>query len=129
MSQPPLAVGLRLCEQVIIDDRTRRVTLVNCFFRWVVEGPLSERQTFHVVAVLTSGHGTMPAALMIDRLDTGETVFLREFNVRFADPVEHYWCMLRLRRVEFPVGGVYQATLLIDGESIASTRFSILHKE
>jgi hypothetical protein len=31
--------------------------------------------------------------------------------------------------VEFPVSGVYQASLLIDGESTASTRFSVLHKE
>jgi hypothetical protein len=129
MSQRPVAVALLLCEQVIVDDRTKRLTPVNCFSRWFIAGPLSEQQSFHAVAVLTSGHGTVPGALMIDRLDTGETIVQREFRLRFADPVEQYSCLLPLRRVKFPVGGVYQATLLMDGDSIASTRFSVLHKE
>jgi hypothetical protein len=71
----------------------------------------------------------MSAALTIDRLDTGEMVFRREFPASFADPIEHYRCMVRLKRVQFPVGGAYQATLFMDGESIASTRFSVLQQE
>lgn len=129
MSQRPLAVALLLCEQVIVDEKTKRITPVNCISRWIIEGPLSEQQSFHAVAVLTSGHGSMSAALTIDRLDSGETVFRREFTAHFTDPLEQYRCMLRLRRVVFPLGGVYQASLFMDGESVASTRFSVLQKE
>src|SRR5436190_9342158 len=129
MSQRPLAVTLLLCEQIIVDDKTKRITPVNCFSRWIIEGSLTEPQSFHVLSVLTSGHGSMQAALMVDRLDTGETIFLREFAARFADPLQQYRCMLKLRRVRFPVGGVYQASLFMDGETVASTRFSVLHQE
>jgi len=71
----------------------------------------------------------MPASLRIERLDTGDTIYLREFSVGFADPLEQYCCMLRLRRVEFPVAGGYQASLLMAGESVAAASFSVLHKE
>jgi hypothetical protein len=129
MSQRPLAVGLLLCEQVIVDDHTKRLTPVNCFSKWVIEGPLEEPQAFYAVALLTSGHGSMPAALWIERLDNGDIVFLREFKVRFEDPLEQYRLMLRLRRVEFPGAGGYQASLWMDGESIAVARFSVVQKE
>lgn len=129
MSQRPLVVALLLCEQVIVDAKTKRFTPVNCFWRWLVEGSLSEPQSFHVVALLSSGHGTMAGALTIDRLDTGETIFRREFLADFVDPVEQYRCMIRLRRVQFPVANVYEAILTVDGENIASNRFSVLLQE
>jgi hypothetical protein len=37
--------------------------------------------------------------------------------------------MIRLRRVQFPVVGVYEAVLTLDGENIASSRFSVLLQE
>lgn len=129
MSQRALAVALLLCEQVIVDAKTKRLTPVNCFSRWSVEGPHPEPQSFHVVALLTSGHGKMAGALSIDRLDRGETIFRREFVADFLDPVEQYRCMIRLRRVQFPVAGAYEAVLVLDGENIASSRFSVLLQE
>ena len=129
MSQRPLAVALMLCEQVIVDAKTKRLTPVNCFSRWSVEGSLSEPQSFYPVALLSSGHGKMAGELTIDRLDTGETIFRREFLAEFLDPVEQYRCMIRLRRVPFPVAGAYEGILALDGENIASSRFSVLLQE
>jgi hypothetical protein len=37
MTQRPVAVGLLLCEQVIIEEGTRNVTPVNCFSPRAVE--------------------------------------------------------------------------------------------
>src|SRR5438874_13362972 len=123
MSQRPIAVALLLCEQVIVDAKTKRFTPVNCFSRWLVEGSLSEPQSFYVVAVLSSGHGKMAGALTIDRLDTGETIFRREFLADFVDPVEQYRCMIRLRRVPFPVAGVDDAVPTREGDNIDYSRF------
>ena len=71
----------------------------------------------------------MVGVLTIDRLDTDETIFRREFQADFLDPIEQYRCMIRLRRVQFPVAGVYEAILTFDGENIASSRFSVLVQE
>jgi hypothetical protein len=81
MSQRPLAVALVLCEQVVVDDRTHRVTPVNCFTKWLIHGPLTEKQSFYAVAVFANGHGGIRARLEIERLDTAESIFRREFTI------------------------------------------------
>src|SRR5258707_15634076 len=97
MSQQPLAVALLLCEQVIVDDKTRNLTPVNCFLERVLEDPLSERQTFHVFVVVTDGQGTMPAPLEIERLDTGEQICRKSFTLHLDTPLQHVRCGLRVR--------------------------------
>jgi hypothetical protein len=37
MAQRPIAIGLQVCEQVIYEEETRNVTLVNCFRQRYVE--------------------------------------------------------------------------------------------
>ena len=128
MAQRPLAIGLMLCEQVIVDQKTKRLTPVNCFSQWNIEGPISERQSFYALAILSSGHGSMLAELNIDNLDFDEKVFRHEFTIGFTNPLEQYRCIMRLR-VPFPASGTYQASLIMDGESIATARFFVAQKE
>ena len=33
MAKVPIAISLSLCEQVVVEERTHNVTLVNCFMR------------------------------------------------------------------------------------------------
>lgn len=129
MSQRPLAVALLLCEQFIVDDQTHYVTPVNCFNRRVLDGPLDEPQSFAVFVLLTNGAGTMPAELKITRLDTEQTIYRRRFQLQFEGPLQQVYCLLRVRQFVFPVAGAYEATLFVDGESIALRRFVVDHKE
>ena len=129
MSQRPLAVALLLCEQFIVDDKTHNVTPVNCFIRRVVDGPLDEPQSFAVFVLLTNGAGTMPAELEISRLDNEEAIYRMGFQVQFENPLKQVYCLLRIRRCVFPVAGTYEATLYVDGESIALRRFVVDQKE
>ena len=63
MSKRPVAVGLLLCEQIIVEEGTRTVTPVNCFtqrlaaaFPWIAP-------PFTVVAWLTNGAGEVARGL------------------------------------------------------------------
>ncbi len=69
MNQRPVAIGLLLCEQVIIEERTRNVTPVNCFTHRVLRRFPSEPFPFTVFAVLTDGRGKMPLDIVVERLD------------------------------------------------------------
>ena len=31
MQRQPIAIGLRLCQHAIVEEKTRNITLVNCF--------------------------------------------------------------------------------------------------
>src|SRR6266542_2527998 len=127
MKQRPIAVALLLCEQLIVDDRTANVTLVNSFSHLVLDGRVGEPQTFGIFVLLTDGLGTMPAELEIVRLDTEEVIYRKQFEVQFQSPLQQVRCLLRVRRCSFPVAGAYQATLLVEGESIALRRFLVVH--
>src|ERR1700730_521828 len=112
MKQRPVAIGLLACEQIIIEERTRNVTPVNCFTRRAVEHFPSEEVPFVVFAVLTDGAGEMPLEVRISRLDTLEEIYVRSVSCNFANPLQEIRCIVRIRGCSFPVSGYYQILLL-----------------
>jgi hypothetical protein len=125
----PVAVGLILCEQVIVEENTRNVTLVNCFTRVRVRDFPAEWQRLAVLAVLTDGLGEATVSLTVSRQDTLEEVFTQENQVRFADPLQEVRILFRLNRVSFPVPGPYQVTLLLDNELVAHRVIQVVARE
>jgi hypothetical protein len=125
MTQQPVAIALTLCEQVIVEEGTRNVTLVNCSttlkVREVPSGP--QRLVIHVT--LTDGLGAGALRFEVARLDTFETIFTRETSVTFTDPLQEVRVQLRPQGLSFPVEGRYQVSLLADGELIAQRRFRV----
>jgi hypothetical protein len=128
MNQKPVALGLHLCEQVIVEEKARNVTLVNCFTHRCVQLFPSEPITFHVVATLTDGIGEIPPELALQRLDTFEEIYRRSFSVRLANPLEEVQCIVRLRNHSFPVAGRYQAILLTGEDGLAQRTIRINFK-
>src|SRR5947209_4111556 len=128
MKQIPVAVGLHLCEQVIVESGTHNVTLVNCFtFRRVRELPAAIPLV--VVAFLADGLGEMSGELVISRLDDLEEIYRIAGKVRFATPLRVVRFVVRLRDCWFPGEGTYQVSLLIDGEPIAQRRLIVAQEK
>lgn len=74
MAQLPIAIGLVLCEQVIIEEGTRNITPVNCFNVREVDD-IPGRASFCVLAWLADGKGEKTAELVVQRLDNLDEVF------------------------------------------------------
>ena len=130
MNHTPVAIGLLICEQVIVEEKTRNVTPVNCFTHRKVVGFPSEPFPFVVFSVLADGLGEMPLEVRIYRLDTfGEVYRTVAATIRFTDPLQSVRFQLRIRDVSFPVPGHYDVALLADGEMIAQRKLVILQKE
>ena len=119
MIQRPVAVGLALCEQVIVEEKTRNVTLVNCFLRRRVRAFPSEPQHLAVFAALTDGLGEMTIGLVVQRLDTLEEVYALQNRLRFTDPLQEVRVLFRLNQLSFPAPGHYQFALFAEGELVA----------
>jgi hypothetical protein len=128
MAQRPLAVGLFLCEQVVVEKGTENITLVNCFTRRDVRRLPSEPLPFIVFAVLTDGSGSMPVKVTIQRLDNLDEIYAFTRVVPFRSPLEKVRCMLRIRNCSFPLAGEYQVTLYADNEPIAQQKLSVHRK-
>jgi hypothetical protein len=127
VAQIPVAVGLLLCEQVIIQEGTRNCTPVNCFSERFVRRVPTEPMSFELLAYLTDGMGEIRLDLVLERLDTLEEILRHSRTVRFRGPLDEMRFRVAFRNRSFPVAGGYQFQLRAGGELIAQKRFIIVH--
>jgi hypothetical protein len=125
----PVVVGLTLCDYVIVEERTKKVSLVGSFTGIAVERFPAVVPAFSLFAVVTDGIGTGTVEVIANRLDTAEEVASYRGPLRFPDQLTEVSFHLRLRQFTVPSAGLYQFTLLIDGEWVAQRRFRVYAKE
>lgn len=65
MVQRPNAVGLTLCRMVVVEEKTRNVTLVNSFQRLEFASFPAAAEPFCVYTVLTDGLGEIVLELVV----------------------------------------------------------------
>ena len=96
MMQRPVAIGLLVCEQIIFEEGTRNITLVNSFTHRIVEEFPSEPFPFVVFGLLTDGLGDISVEMRITRLDNWEVIYRRFGSLRFTDPLKEIRCIVLL---------------------------------
>src|SRR5207247_2279396 len=84
MNHLPIAIGMVLCDQVIIEERTHNVTPVNCFNARALD-TIPGQSNFFVVAWLANGLGEMMAEVVVQRLDTLDEVYRTQGKLLFSD--------------------------------------------
>jgi hypothetical protein len=115
---------LVLCELVIVDEKTRNVTPVNCFAARRLESfPASV--DFNVVAWLADGLGVMPVEIVVESLDALDDVFRVDARMRFDDPLKEKYFVARIRDCQFPEAGHYVVSLWVDRELIAHRKLRV----
>jgi hypothetical protein len=129
MVPPPVVLGLSICEKVIVEEGTRNVTLVSTFTKLVVGEFPSPSQKFAVYTVLTEGEGEGTIDLVVTQLETSEKVFEGSLPVRFTDRLMELRILFRVMTCVFPEPGMYQITLLLDGEWLAQRSLRVVERE
>jgi hypothetical protein len=127
MNHRPIAIGMVLCEQVIVEERTHNITSVNCFSIREVDD-LPDQATFFALAWLANGLGEMLAELIVERLDNLEETFRVNRQLDFPDRLHDMRFVARIRNCHLPVAGLYEVSLIIDGEPVASRKFRVRKK-
>ena len=125
MDPPPIAVTLMLCKYVHFEEGdSPKVTLVGCFSKLDVESfPVTP--SFYVYAALTNALGEPTIRIAIERLDTGEDIYIREIRTQFPTKLDTVHLSLQVKKCLFPVEGWYQATLYADGQWVARRRLKV----
>ena len=127
--QRPVVLAFVLCEQYIVEEKTRNVTLVNCFSQRFVEQDPPEPLSFVALAQLSAGQGEMPMGLVIERMDTLQRVFERYGRVRFSEQLQESRFSARVVNCVLPILGPYQVLLFAEGELIALRKFHLSQRE
>lgn len=125
MAQIPTVIGLLPCEQIVIEERTHNVTLVNCFTGFRVAQFPSERQQFAVFAALTDGLGDIELKLVVQRIETQDEIYHALRVLRFVDRLQEVRFLFRVTNCSFPVAGLYDIILFADGSELARHRINV----
>lgn len=129
MNQMPVAIGLLVCETVIVDQQTKNVTPVNCFTRREFDEFPSEPMTLHIVAFLTNGLGAMNLDAVVESLDNWDEIRRMSMQARFVNPLQEFRCVFRMRGFSIPQPGHYQVSLVADGETVAQRKIVFTEKK
>jgi hypothetical protein len=129
MNPPVTALGLTLCEKVIVEERTRNTTIVSTFTKLLADEFPSPPEKFALAAVLTGGQGEATLDLVINRLDTDEETYSLRRQLVFPDRLAEVRVVFHIRDCSFPAPGQYDAVLLVDGDWVARRRFSVRQRE
>ncbi len=124
MFELPVVRGVFLCENVIVEERSRNVSLINCFTRKLVDEFPSSPQRLVVYATFAKGLGTIPIELEVLDLDDGEVVYSRSVDITFTDPVQEMRFVYRVHDLILSQSGSHEVTLTSCSEPLGRTRFT-----
>ena len=87
MVPTPIALGLTLCDYVIIEETTKKASLIGSFTGLAASQFPVIAQPFCVFAILTDGHGEGMIDLVVSRLDTGNELLTYQRKLEFPNPL------------------------------------------
>jgi len=129
MTPKPIAIGLLLCDRVIVDKDTNSPSAIGIFTGLAVEHFPSDSQRFSVLAVLTDAQGDGRGKLAVYRLNEHwlrqEEIYATEHTLRFPDRFAVVNFNLRLRTIRFPASGSYEFVLFVDADEVAHRRVRV----
>jgi hypothetical protein len=125
MSRLPTVAGLLVCEQLIVEERTRSLTPVNSFTTKNAGGFPSEPQRFTLYASLVDGLGEFTLTVAIRGLEDFEEIYRRSVKMTFTDPLQEGRFVFRITDCSFPQPGFYEVGLSADGDLIGQRRFLV----
>lgn len=129
MVPAPVAIGMTVCDYVIVEERTRKVSTIGHFYRLrAVQLPLSPKP-FCVFAWLTDGHGFGATDLVINRLDSGKRIKTFSATFHFPHRTAIVPILFRINDFAFPGLGHYGLSLHVDSAFIAQSRLEVFKAE
>jgi hypothetical protein len=125
MIPAPTAISLAICEQVIVDRRSTNPSLISLYTLLRVDALPSPPQKLSMFASLTDGTGAGTLDLIVRRMDNNEQVYQMTRRSDFPDRKKIINVHFRIRTLCFPVAGLYEFLLLVDGELVARRELTV----
>ncbi len=129
MTPKPVARGLFLCDYVIVEESTRKISLIGemnrirCPFFPIRPSP------FYAFSLLSGAAGEGRMDLWVTELRTDRVVYTRTEPARFPDRFAEHRCVLRIDDWLIHLPGMYEFTLLVDAEWVAQRRLEVIGME
>lgn len=128
MNELPVVQGLIVCEQAVVDARTRNVSFINRFTIARVDAFPSQPRTVCVFASLTNGFGEHAFRVELESLDADEVVYHFQRTIQFSDRLQDVPVLLTVNDLVFPHEGAYQFSLFVGDEPLTRYRFQVVSR-
>lgn len=125
----PVALGLTLCDYLIVEERTKKVSLIGTFTTILGSQFPAAAQPFSVFAVLTDGLGDAAVSLVVKYLATDQEVYSYQNTVQFPDRLFQLQLHIRINALVWPYAGWYDCLLMIDNQFITNRRIRVKDPE
>src|ERR1700731_8770 len=122
MVPAPMAVGLTLCNYVLIEAISHNVSLIGSFQSFRGDEFPFTPAPFNAFASLIGGQGEDILELIVTQLETDDELFKMQHRMLFPDRFKEVHVLFRVTNCIFPEVGAYLFTLLVDGEWMAQRR-------
>ncbi len=121
----PIVTASHLCEQLIVDQQSGRLSLINMFNSLrLAELPAVVP---HFVFFVSFTDGPRAAKGRVSLFDPNQhRLWSEDITVQFSDPVEAAVYLRRFYNTTFTVYGVYTFEIEIGGEIVLVRRFGVL---
>jgi hypothetical protein len=126
MTPRPVALGLALCDHVIVERGTDKVSLIGQFSTIRLAAFPGVPLPFCVYCSLTGSAGDGTVRLEVVELESLAIVQEIDRPIRLRDRLEELRRIFRLSECRFPHPGSYDFQLLVDGEWIAQRRIRVI---
>jgi len=122
---PPIALGLTLCDYFIVEEGTKKVSLIGTFTGISVDHFPAVPQPFSVFSALIDGLGNATMRIEVTNLETGQEIYARDRPLHFPNRLTEIYVHYRIRQCRFPSSGWYQATLFVDNDWVAQRQIRV----
>src|SRR4051794_10901273 len=122
---PPLVLGLTLCDYLLIEEGTRKISLIGSFRELEVARLPGVAPPFGVYTMLTDGAGDATIEVVIRRLDRDEQIYSASSPFTFDDRLSVVDASFHVNNCSFPVAGWYEVNLQVDEEEVAKRRLLV----
>jgi hypothetical protein len=119
----PEVLAMILCDQVIRDQMTGKVSIIGSFSKINAEKFPAVHPRMAVYIALTDGEGDYQGALRFVFDETGHELFRGDFPVRLPNPLGVAEIHFAMPAISLPKPGKYHLDLLCDGELLKSRWF------
>jgi hypothetical protein len=129
MIQKPKVIAFLPCDQVIIEQGTRKPSIVGVFDLISADKFPAKTPRFDLFVALSDGRGDVIIDVVVTQLADNSQLSAQSAEINFPDPLKIHHLRFRFQQLVFPSAGAYLFTLLADGEEISQYRIQVHQSE
>ena len=118
--EKPILLSMSLCDQVIRDQQTHKLSLINLFNELRAKHFPCTHPRLYVYVCLTNGRGNCEGTLALVDIDANRTIARLSGPITFRSPLQVVEMSFELNALAFPRAGTYRFEFLCDNEPVGA---------